>query len=145
MEFIASILVRTRLSAGTVVTPANENMDGSTSQVWTGQLQNRIIPISSCPVKAPLWTQYWARQWQLDWRWLTYLRNIILQGYYQMYSIPPSTSPISGTSRFWTRTHCWLWGLSNLQQDKLGRLVVWYTGSTSCQSDNCGSHMCIRH
>jgi len=60
-----------------------------------------------------------------------------------MYPVPPSTSPISGTPRFWTSAPRWLWGLSNLELDKHARLVVGYAGSTSCQSNDCVSLMCI--
>jgi len=39
-------------------------------------------------MKAPLGTQFCDRRWLLEWRWLTYLRNIILQGYVQIYPVP---------------------------------------------------------
>jgi len=141
MESMASISVHTQHSVGSIVKPANENMEGSTSQAWTGHLQNWINPISRRPARAPLSTPFRAWRWLLDWRWLTYPRNIILQGYFPMYLVPPSTSPISGTPRFWTGAPCWLWGSLNHQRNGYGRLVVRYKGSTSCRSDDCASHM----
>jgi len=144
MESMASISVHTRLSAGSNVEPANKIIDRSTSQAWTGQHQNRSIPISRCAAKAPLWTRVQTRRWSLDLRWPTYLRNIILQGQFPMYPVPPSTSPISGTFRFWTCAPPWLWWSSNLMRDVHRRLVVGYIGSTPCGSDDCASHMCTR-
>jgi len=110
----------------------------------TGQLWNQIIPIIRCPTKAALSNRFRDQQLYLDWRWLTYLWNIILQGYFRMYSVPYGISPISGSHWFWTGAPCWLWWLSNLLRDATGRLVVGYTWSTSCRSDDCVSYMCIR-
>jgi len=59
--------------------PANKTIDRLKLKVCTGQLQNWIIAISKCPAKASLWTQFLAWGWLLDSRWLTYVRNIILQ------------------------------------------------------------------
>jgi len=143
MESIASISNHKRLSGGSIVQPPNENIDRSTSQAWTGKFRNRILPISRCHVTAPLWLQLWAWQWSLDWRWLTYLWNIILQGYFQMYPVSPSTSSFSGTPRFRTSAPHLLWGPSKLQEDEYWQLVMRYTTSTSCRSDDCASHLSI--
>jgi len=60
-------------------------------------------------MKAPLWTRFWARRCLLHWKWLTYLRNIILQGYFQMYPDSFGKSPISGPPRFSTGAPRYLW------------------------------------
>jgi hypothetical protein len=51
MESMASISVSTRLPTGSIISPATGNVDKLTSEVWTGQPQNRIIPISRYPAK----------------------------------------------------------------------------------------------
>jgi len=63
MESIASISVRTRHSADSIVLPPNENMDKYTFQVCTAQFQSRIHPISRCHAKYPLWTRFRPRRW----------------------------------------------------------------------------------
>jgi len=50
--------------------------------------------------------------------------DIIVQGYFQMYSLTSSTSCFSGKPRFLTAAHCWLWGWSNILCDNHRRLVV---------------------
>jgi hypothetical protein len=98
----------TRLSAGSVIELANKNLYSSTSPSWTAQVQDRIIPISTCPVKAPLWTLFSTQQLLFDWRRLTYLRKIIQQGYFQKYPVPFATSPIPGALQFWTDAPRWV-------------------------------------
>jgi len=39
MESMASISVSTQLSTGSINQPANENMDKSTSEAWSGNLK----------------------------------------------------------------------------------------------------------
>ena len=60
MESMASISVRIRLWPGSILYPANKNVDRLKSEVWTGQLQNRIIPNSRCPMNPPLSIQFRA-------------------------------------------------------------------------------------
>ena len=54
MESMASISVLIQLLTDSIIYPANETIDRSMSEVWTGYLQNRIIPDSSCPMTAAL-------------------------------------------------------------------------------------------
>jgi len=141
---MASISVSTQLSTGSTIKLANENMDRSTSEVWTGQHQNRIFPIGRCPAKASLLTWFFSWRWELDGRLFTYLQNIILQGCFQMYTVPFGTSPIVGAPRCWTSVPRRLDKSRSIQRDKHCRLVMWYTRSASHQGDNCVSHLCIR-
>ena len=73
MVSMASITVSTRFSTVWSNRPANENVDRLTSEAWTGQRQNGIIPISGCPVKAHVTTRFPAQWWKLDWKSFTYL------------------------------------------------------------------------
>lgn len=105
---MASILVSIQISTGLIIWLANRHMARSTSEVWTGQLLNQMIDITTCPAKAPLSTQFQASQWQLEWILLKYLQNIIRYGYFQMYLIPVSKTHISGTARYWTSGTYWV-------------------------------------
>jgi hypothetical protein len=58
MQSMASMIVLTLLSAGSVIQPSIETLDWSTHPVWTGQPQYRIIPISRCPTNAPVRTRF---------------------------------------------------------------------------------------
>jgi len=61
-----------------------------------------------------------------------------------MYPVPPRTSSFSGTLRFWINAPRSQWGPSHIQRDEHARFVVGYKRSTSCRSDDCYSHLCIR-
>jgi hypothetical protein len=63
MESTAYISVCTQLSADLVCYLGNEYLDRLTSEDWTGQLQNQVIPISRHLIKAPLWPPIWTWRW----------------------------------------------------------------------------------
>ena len=131
MGSMASFSLCTRCSIGWIIYPTNENVDRSASGSWTGHLQNRIISIHRCSAKAALWNRFWVQRWFLDWRLFAYLRNIILQGYFQTYSVPLVTAPISLAPRFWTGVPRRLGKLPNTQRGVQRQLVVGCTRSVS--------------
>jgi len=68
----------------------------------------------------------------------------MLQGYFQISTVPSGTSPISGAPPFPTSAPSSLWKSPNIQRDNHGRLMVGYAWSASYWRGGYSSHLCIR-
>jgi len=62
MESMPSISVSIQLSIGAIIQAPENNVNRLTSEVWTGQHQNRNVGISRYPGNADQ-TRFWARRW----------------------------------------------------------------------------------
>jgi len=119
-------------------------MDKFSSEVWTVQVQNWIIPISRCPVTVASCSKSLPWKSWYNWIWLTYFWTIILQGYFQMYPVSLSTYLISYIVQVWIGLHYFLHAYSNVQRDDPRQLVVQWTKLTHWQSNNCAIDLYIR-
>ena len=76
---------------------------------------------------------------------VTYVQKIILQGYFQMFTVHLGTSSIIGPPGLWTSTLCWPGETLNIQWDEHWQLVVGHTESTTSRGNDCTCDLGFQH